>query len=158
MPHDSEDSNYGAAKEHLLRHVPIPDGQAHPWPYLEGEPERSAHSYATILSEVLGDTPAFDLTFLGLGDDGHTASLFPGTGAVHADGLTTVVQPKGKGTRLSFTAPLISQSRTVAFLVQGEKKREALEATLHGEKDIERYPAQAVSAEEQVLWLTDLDV
>ena len=140
VPHDDEQSNYGAAKEHLLHHVPIPDGQVHPWPYLEGEPERSAHAYASILSEVLGDTSTFDLTFLGLGDDGHTASLFPGTGAVHADGLTTVVQSEGKGTRLSFTAPLINQSRTVAFLVQGEKKREALEATLHGEQDIERYP------------------
>ena len=158
VPHDHENSNYGAAKEHLIRHLPIPPGQVHPWPYLEGEPERAAHSYAVILSEVLGDTPQFDLTFLGLGDDGHTASLFPGTGAVHETGLTTVVRPPDKGTRLSLTAPLLSGSRAVVFLVQGDAKRDALAATLHGEKDLARYPAQAVSAEEQVLWLTNLDV
>ncbi len=158
VPHDHDDSNFGAAKEHLVRHVPIPDGQVHPWPYLADEPERSAHSYAAIIGEVLGDTPHFDLTFLGLGDDGHTASLFPGTDAVHEEGWTTVVQPEGKNTRLSFTVPLLSQSRTVAFLVQGEKKRDALQATLHGEKDVENYPAQAVSAHEQLLWLTDLEV
>ena len=158
VPHDDEDSNYGAAKAHLLRHVPIPDGQVHPWSYLEDEPERSAHSYAAIISEVLGEEPRFDLTFLGLGDDAHTASLFPGTGAVKEEGLTVVVRPDGKGTRLSLTASLLSQSRTVAFLVQGGKKREALGATLHGEKDIERYPAQAVSAQERLLWLTNLDV
>lgn len=158
VPHDHEDSNFGAAKEHLVQHVPVPDGQVHPWPYLADEPERSAHSYAAIIGEVLGDTPHFDLTFLGLGDDGHTASLFPGTGAVHEEGWTTVVQPEGRNTRLSLTVPLINQSRTVAFLVQGEKKRDALQATLHGEKDVEHYPAQAVSAQEQLLWLTDLDV
>ena len=158
VPHDHDKSNYGAAKEHLIRHVPIPPGQVHPWPYLEGEPERAAHAYASIISEVLGDPPQFDLTFLGLGDYGHTASLFPGTGAVHDEGLTTVVKPEGKETRLSLTVPLLSQSRTVAFLVQGEKKREALKSTLHGEKDLEHLPAQAVSAQERLLWLTDLDV
>lgn len=158
VPHDHEQSNFGAAKEHLIRHVPIPDGQVHPWPYLEDEPERSAHAYAGIVSEVLGNPPQFDLTFLGLGDDAHTASLFPGTGAVHKDGLTTIVQPEGKETRLSFTAPLLSQSRVVAFLVQGEKKREALDKTLHGEDDLEHLPAQAVSARERLVWLTDLEV
>ena len=157
VPHDHEDSNYGAARENLIRHVPIPDGQVHPWPYLADEPERSAHSYAAIVSEVLGEPPQFDLSFLGLGDDGHTASLFPGTGAVHEEGLTAVVRPEGKGTRLSFTAPLLNQSRTVAFLVQGEKKREALEETLRGEKDLEHYPAQAIEAR-RLLCLPDLDV
>ncbi len=158
VPHDHDDSNFGAAKEHLVRHVPIPDGQVHPWPYLADEPERSAHSYAAIIGEVLGDAPHFDLTFLGLGGDAHTASLFPGTGAVHEKGWTTTVKPEGKSTRLSLTAPLLSGSRTVAFLVQGEGKRDALRATLHGESDVARYPAQAVSAQERLLWLTDLDV
>lgn len=158
VPHDDDDSNFGAAKAHLIRHVPIPDGQVHPWPYLEDEPERASHAYATIISEVLGGAPHFDLTFLGLGDDAHTASLFPGTGAVHEEGLTAVVRPDGKGTRLSLTAPLLSQSRTVAFLVQGEKKRDALEGTLQGEGDLDHFPARAVSAQEQLLWLTDLAV
>ena len=158
VPHDHDDSNFGAAKEHLIRHVPIPDGQVYPWAYLPDEPGRAAHSYASIIREVLGEEPHFDLTFLGLGGDAHTASLFPGTGAVHEDGWTIAVEPEGKNTRLSLTAPLLSASRTVAFLVQGEKKRHALEKTLHGEKDVERYPAQAVSAQERLLWLTDLDV
>ena len=100
----------------------------------------------------------FDLTLLGLGEDAHTASLFPGTGAVFDEGLTTVVRPPGKGTRLSLTAATLSRSRTVVFLVQGEGKREALARTLEPDENpnFDQTPARAIRAQNDLLWLTDV--
>lgn len=157
VPHEHPDSNYGAAKKALLASLPTPTEQIYPWPYLTGDPEGAAHTYADTIEQVLDAAP-FDLTFLGLGDDAHTASLFPSTGAVFDEGLTTVVRPPGKGTRLSLTARMLSRSRTVAFLVQGEGKRDALNATLSpdGHPDLDRTPAQAISAREELVWLTDV--
>ncbi|MEM6428802.1 MAG: 6-phosphogluconolactonase [Deinococcota bacterium] len=158
VPHDHADSNYGAAKHALLEHVPIPPNHIHPMPFLKDDPDAAAQGYHLTLTQVLGNTPMADLTFLGLGDDAHTASLFPSTGAVHADGLVTIVTTETKGTRLSLTASTLSHSRTVAFLVAGENKRDALANTLKGPKDIDSYPAQAIKARESLLWLTDIEL
>lgn len=157
VPHDYPDSNYGAARAALLDKLVIPTEQIHPWPYVEGNPDAAAAEYADTL-QALDD--AFDLTFLGLGDDAHTASLFPGTGAVFDEGTTTVVRPPGKEVRVSLTASRLSQSRTVAFLVQGEGKRDALEATLSPTEkpDFDWTPARAVSAQEELFWLTDVEL
>ena len=156
VPHSHPDSNYGAAKASLLDYLTVPAEQIHPWSYVEGNPDAAAADYADTLQE-LGD--AFDLTFLGLGDDAHTASLFPGTGAVFDEGSTTVVRPPGKETRLSLTVGRLNRSRTVAFLVQGEGKRAALEATLSptDTPDFNRTPARAIRAQEDLLWLTDVE-
>ena len=159
VPHDHPDSNYGVAKKALLDRVPVPAENIHPWPYVEDDPETAAMELGDTLQEFLNAAP-FDLTFLGLGDDAHTASLFPGTGAVFDEGLTTVVKPPGKETRLSMTIGTLSRSCTVAFLVQGEGKRAALERTLSPE-DLPNYdqtPAKAVRAQDEVLWLTDLEL
>lgn len=157
VPHEQPDSNYGAAKAALLDHVPVPGAQVHPWPFLEDDPEGSAAQLADTLRTLLNDGP-FDLTLLGLGEDAHTASLFPGTGAVFDEGLTTVVRPPGKGTRLSLTAATLSRSRTVAFLVQGEGKREALARTLAPDENpnFDQTPARAIRAQNDLLWLTDV--
>lgn len=157
VPHDHPDSNYGAAKAALLDPLEIAAAHVHPWPYHEGDPDSAAADYANLLQQTLGDKP-FDLTLLGLGDDAHTASLFPGTGAVFDEGLTTVVRPPGKETRLSLTSKMLSHSRTVAFLVQGEGKREALDRTLApaDTPDLDRTPARAISAHEALIWLTDV--
>lgn len=157
VPHESPESNYGAAREALLGRLPIPEAQVHPWPYLENDPEGAAAQYADTLRRAVGDLP-FDLTFLGLGDDAHTASLFPGTGAVYDEGKTTVVRPAGKGTRLSLTANQLSLSRVIAFLVSGEGKRGALEATLAPADfpDLNRTPARALHAQDELVWLTDV--
>ena len=159
VPHDHEDSNYRAAKEAFLDALPLPEHNLYPWP----EPhsglglEQAARKYAETLRATLGKTPTFDLQLLGLGEDGHTASLFPGTGATRAAGLTLAARPSGVAQpRLSLTAPALSRSRTVLFLVSGESKRAALRAALAGEGEFERYPARAVSALEQLMWLTDL--
>ena len=159
VPFEHPDSNYGAAKKAFLDQVAVPPENLHPWPYLEGDPEAAATELGDTLQPFLNDA-LFDLTFLGLGDDAHTASLFPGTGAVFDEGLTTVVKPPGKETRLSMTAGTLSRSRTVAFLVQGEGKRNALLRTLSPEKtsNYDQTPARAIRAQDEVLWLTDVEL
>lgn len=159
VPPEHADSNQRAARAALLDRVPIPEHQILPWPHDAGGPAAAAVGYSAQLVEAFGSQPLFDLTLLGLGSDAHTASLFPGTAAVRARGLATVVRTPGEPlVRLSMTAATLSSSRTVAFLVSGEAKRAALEATLAGSDDFDRYPARAVTARERLLWLTDLQV
>lgn len=159
VPPDHEASNQRAARAALLDRVPLPEQQILPWPYHPNGPEAAARSYGALLEATFPESPRFDLTLLGLGSDAHTASLFPGTGAVAAGGVTTVVRPSGDSqTRLSMTAGTLSSSRTVAFLVSGESKRAALQATLAGSGEHDRYPARAISARERLLWLTDLEL
>ena len=145
VPHDDPDSNYGTAQDALLQHVSVPENQVYPWGYEAGEGglERACSAYTETLQAALGTPPFFDLTFLGLGDDAHTASLFPGTGAVFADGLTVSLPDAKEQPRLSFTPEAIGYSHTVAFLVSGEGKREALQATLEGSGELDRYPGSS---------------
>jgi 6-phosphogluconolactonase len=160
VPHDHPDSNYGAAKERLVDKVAIPDANVIPWPYVDGDPEGACAAYARRVVDNTSNPPKFDLVFLGMGDDGHTASLFPGTGAVLEPGVAVVVEPEGKQTRLSLTAETLSRGRTVAFLVAGETKHGALQQTLaeaeRPEPDLDRYPAVAISAREQLICFTDM--
>ncbi len=160
VPHDHPDSNYGAAKQRLIDKVAIPDANIIPWPYVEGDPEGACAAYARRVVDNTSNPPKFDLVFLGMGDDGHTASLFPGTGAVLEPGVAVVVEPKGKHVRLSLTAETLSRGRTVAFLIEGESKRDPLKQTLaeaeRAEPDLDRYPAAAIRAKEQLVCLTDL--
>jgi 6-phosphogluconolactonase len=156
VPYSDPRSNYGAAKARLLDAAPVPEHQVHPWPFVPGRPEVAAGAYAEVLREKAGEEPDFDLVLLGLGEDAHTASLFPGDDALGAEGLTVVARPESQAaTRLSLTARALSRGRVVAFLVAGEGKREALAATLYGERDPLKYPAQAISARERLLWITD---
>ncbi len=157
VPRDHPDSNAGTAIAAFLADVPVPTEQLFPWPHLDG-PEASAAAYARDLERVLGEHGGFDLTLLGLGADGHTASLFPGTGAALRDEPTLVVRPPGERVRLSLGAGLLSRSRTVAFLVEGENKRAALEATLAGDGDLDRYPARAIQARDRLVVITDLEL
>jgi 6-phosphogluconolactonase len=131
------DRNDAAAREALLRHVPIPPENVHPVPALASD---GAERYETLLRESLvapaPAVPVLDLVLLGLGEDGHTASLFPGHPALHeAERLVVRVDgaPKPPPSRVTFTLPLLNAARVVVFVVSGRGKRDALARVLSGD-------------------------
>ena len=131
VPRDDPRSNYRMAREALLRHVPIPPENIHAIPTERVSPAASAAAYATELKRFYGtdmpdpSRPIFDVMLLGLGEDGHTASLFPGTKVLDERGawVTSVVGVKPEP-RISLTYPALESSRVILFVVAGEKKRE----------------------------------
>ena len=132
VPHDHPDSNYRMAREAMIAHVPIPDAQVHPW-QTNGDPEHAALHYADTLKRFYGtDTldparPLFDVQLLGLGEDGHTASLFPGVAALQErTAWTAAVIGAKPEPRLTLTYLALDSSRVVGFLAVGEGKRAIL--------------------------------
>lgn len=157
VPPDDEQSNYLMAEKAFLADVPIPAPNVH---RIRGEidPAAAAADYATILRTDLGEPPRFDLVLLGLGPDGHTASLFPGTSPLTDDAaLVRAVYAESQGMwRVTITPELINAARTVAFAVDGSEKAAILGAVLEGEYDPTKYPAQIVAPESGGLtWLVD---
>ena len=140
VPHDDRLSNYRMAREALLSHAPIPPGNVHPVPTEGVTPEAAASAYERELRSFYGADgldPAralFDVTFLGLGPDGHTASLFPGTAtlAERERWVAAVVGAKSEP-RITLTYPALESSRHVAFLVVGKEKRAILARLRHGD-------------------------
>ncbi len=132
VPPDHEDSNFRMAREALLDHVPIPPAQVY---RMRGEaaPEEAAQEYETAVLNVFQvAAPSFDLILLGIGDDGHTASLFPGTTALQEDHRLVVANqaPFPPVHRITFTLPLINAAKVVAFLDTDESKAEVLRGVL----------------------------
>ena len=119
-------------------------------------PEESAHEYERILKNNLdGDPPKFDLILLGLGDDGHTASLFPGSDALFVrDSLITVGEGKGHK-RITFTSTLLSSTDNVIFLISGSAKQIALKRLIDQSESWERTPAKLVAPSSSIIVLTD---
>ncbi len=158
VPPDHSDSNYGAAAQAIIEPLGIPEKNVH---RMRGEidPERAAEEYSLEVQQAVpGQPPRFDLILLGMGDDGHTASLFPGTHALDVSDriVTANYVPKLDSHRLTFTARLINAARLVVFLVTGEGKAEALQAVLEGERDPHTYPSQLVAPENgRLVWLMD---
>ena len=145
---DHEDSNYLMAQRTLLSHVPV--GSVH---RMRGElpPAEAAAAYEQELQEFFGpdSVPAFDLILLGIGEDGHTASLFPETSALDVTDRWVVANPvlKLETTRLTLTIPVINAAKAVTFLVAGEGKAEALKQILEGDADPRAYPAKLIRPE-----------
>jgi 6-phosphogluconolactonase len=157
VPPDHEDSNYRMAHEALLSRVPV--GSVH---RMRGElpPAEAAAAYEEELREFFGPdgVPAFDLILLGLGEDGHTASLFPETSALDVTDRWVVANPvlKLEATRLTLTIPVINAARAVAFLVAGEGKAKALKEILEGDADPREYPAKFIRPEGgDLTWMVD---
>jgi 6-phosphogluconolactonase len=159
VPPDHPDSNFRMAREAMLDRVPVPAENVHRIPAEEPDAQRAAAAYESTLRSFFvlssGDWPRFDLILLGLGKDGHTASLFPGGGAVR-ERERLVVAPwveAQKTFRITLTAPVLNHARRAMFLVSGEEKAEALHAVLEGAREPERYPAQIVEGNR--LWMVD---
>lgn len=156
VPADDPASNARMLAETLLAQLPARQAAFHPVPTGLPSPEAGAEAYAdTVQSLCQGDPPRFDLMLLGLGDDGHTASLFPGTTATTVTDRTVTIG-EGKGLpRLTLTAPVLSAARTVVFLVSGAGKQDALRRLMDPEESSDRTPARLVCPESEVRILAD---
>jgi 6-phosphogluconolactonase len=159
VPPDHPDSNFRMAREAMLDRVPVPAENVHRIPAEEPDAQRAAAEYESALRSFFalapGEWPRFDLILLGLGKDGHTASLFPGGDAVR-ERERLVVAPwveAQKTFRNTLTPPVVNHARRAMFLVSGEEKAEALRAVLEGARERERYPAQIVEGSR--LWMVD---
>ncbi len=146
VPPDHEDSNYRMAREELLDHVAIPDANVH---RMRGEvdPLEAAQAYEAVVREVFqSPAPSFDLILLGIGDDGHTASLFPGTEALGEQDRLVVDNwaPDLQVHRITFTLPLINAAKVVAFLDTDETKAGVLRQVLEPAPGEEMPPAGLV--------------
>lgn len=158
VPFTDERSNARMGFEKLLNHVPVLTGQIY---RMNGEiaPEKAADEYEKMLNRHFGNQePAFDLILLGMGADGHTASIFPGSDAVHEKKrLVATGYNSEQGThRITLTAPLINKSRHIFFAVFGEEKAETLRRVLEGEYNPEKLPAQLMkSGQGEITWFLD---
>lgn len=158
VPPDSSESNFHAAQESLLSKVDIPERFVHRVATVDVEPGESAALYDEGIRRVFhadpGVAPSFDLILLGLGTDGHTASLFPDTTALgdDTDLVAANAVPKLNTTRITFTYPLINAARTIMFLVAGEDKADAVSRVMAGED----LPAARVRPTNgRLIWLLD---
>ncbi|MFN9175381.1 MAG: 6-phosphogluconolactonase [Synechocystis sp.] len=159
VPADHPDSNQRMARLAWLDQIEIPAANIHPMPTGANNPEADAQAYEQELSQFFqtapGQFPAFDLILLGLGDDGHTASLFPHTDALQiCDRLITVGNKDGQP-RLTFTIPLINQARSVMFLVAGASKQAALAEIFAPVANANQYPARFIKPQGELIWLLD---
>ncbi len=160
VPPESAESNYRMAKENLLDHVPIPADQIFRM-MGENDPAAEAERYEKVLQDhipAIGTLPAFDLLMLGLGDDGHTASIFPDNLAPFQSklGVEVAVHPQTKQQRITLTGTLINNAHQVAILATGAGKAEKVYTILEQKDGWEMFPAALVQPTQgQLFWLLD---
>ncbi len=158
VPPDHLDSNYRMAREAMLSHVPLPADQIH---RMEGEldPEAAASRYESELRNSFrlegAESPRFDLVQLGMGPDGHTASLFPHTAALHEMSrlVTANHVPQLDTWRITLTWPVINHASSVFFLIAGADKAERVHEVFMGPRDPERLPSQLIWPSSGILTL-----
>lgn len=162
VPPTDNDSNYRMANDALLSKVPVPPGNV--FRVAAENPDAGAaaaayeQSVRTFFSLQAGQVPVFDLILLGMGPDGHTASLFPGTAGLQEKSRLVIANwvEKFQTHRLTFTLPVINAAHCVAFLVSGTDKATALKAVLQSDAPGEQYPAKLVRPENgKLVWLVD---
>ena len=169
---DHAESNFRMAQETLLSKVPVPEENIFRIPAENPDHDRAAQEYSDTLSRFflagpgapraatapLSNLPRFDLVLLGMGPDGHTASLFPDTSALNANDRIAVANfiDKLGVHRITLTAATINNARNVTFVASGEDKADALKAVLEGPHRPETYPSQLVRPRNgTLLWLVD---
>lgn len=157
---EQEESNYRMTHEALLAHVPVPANNVH---RIQGElaPQQAAAEYRAALASFFQQKEKrFDLILLGLGEDGHTASLFPETTALHeaTHDVTEVFVPKFGKWRVTLTLPIINRARKVAFLVAGKSKAEITAGVLGLQQPNLKWPASLIQPDAGELhWLLDAE-
>jgi 6-phosphogluconolactonase len=159
VPPDDPASNFQMARQALLDHLPVSDDHVFRMA-CEGDPDQGALDYEATLRDQFGEgsLPRFDLILLGLGPDGHTASLFPGTKALESGGrwvLSNFVE-KMDAWRMTLSLEVINAAAAVAFLVQGEEKADVLRRVLEGGDEASSFPAAHVRpASGELHWFVD---
>jgi 6-phosphogluconolactonase len=158
VPHDDPASNYRMTKEVLLHRVP--SAHVHRVPTEVTPADAAASAYEQEIRKAFGgaaDIPQFDLIYLGLGTNGHTASLFPCSPVLKETSRLVVADfvREVNQWRISMTAPLLNKGRVVAFLVAGRDKAQVLRDVMTGPRDPDRLPAQLIAPEGDLVWLVD---
>jgi 6-phosphogluconolactonase len=162
VPPDHPDSNFRMAREAMLAPLDVPDARIHRMRGEASDLDAAARDYEREITSVLGlaagKWPRFDLVLLGMGPDGHTASLFPGTAALDERSRVVVANhvPALDTWRLTLTAPAINHAREVVFLIEGAGKADRLKEVLEGPREPHRLPSQLIAPDEGTLtWMVD---
>jgi 6-phosphogluconolactonase len=163
VPPEHPDSNVGLARATLLSRVPIPANQVHRMQAERADLDAAASEYAaeiatTLTAQPPDEPPAFNLILLGLGTDGHTASLFPYTRALRETTrwVTPNYIPQLQANRLTLTTPILNHAAMILFLISGVEKAAVLQAVLEGPPDPQRLPAQLIRpVAGRLEWLVD---
>ncbi len=159
VPADDEESNYRMAEESLLSIVPIPPGNIFRIPADHEDHLLAADEYSQTLRRFFGDEhPKFDLVFLGMGADGHTASLFPQTDALQINDRIAVANHVEKlgAWRITLTAATINLARHILFLVAGADKALTLKTVIEGRPHPDQYPSQLIKpVDGELVWMVD---
>lgn len=162
VPPDDKDSNYRMVRETLLSQAPILPEHVFRMHAEKSDAARVAEEYERTIQEFFdlkpGELPRFDLVLLGLGPDGHTASLFPESAALRERSRLVVANwvEKFGHYRLTFTAPVINNAAEVVFLVSGAEKTAALQSVLYSDASAEEFPAKLVQPRNgRLIWLVD---
>jgi len=157
VPPDHPESNYRMGRETLLDHISIPAANIHRME-AELDPSEAAQRYEDTLLGVLKDPPRFDLILLGMGNDGHTASLFPGTSALDENihWVAANYVSKLSSWRLTLTPGTINQAQNIAFIVAGESKAFPLQQVINGKYLPDIYPSQLIKPHQgNLTWFVD---
>jgi 6-phosphogluconolactonase len=157
VPLNSPDSNFGNADRDMLTPLNTPATGKMPWP-VELDPEACCQAYNQAWNQIIGADQGFDLCFLGMGDDAHTASLFPGCpliGSGITDNFACTEWP-GRGWRLTITEAGLAKCGQIIMVTNGAGKAEALQQVIHGDYNPRQYPSQIHRAHaDRTLWLVD---
>jgi 6-phosphogluconolactonase len=160
VPPEDEESNYHMAQQVLLSNIPIPANQVHRMPADQADGDAASLAYTRDMQNTFGTdgVPSFDLIQLGMGPEGHTASLFPHQPSLHEQQrlVMPVVVPKPPPPRLTFTPRILNAAKHVLFLVTGAEKADAVHSVLEGDYQPDEYPAQIVQpVKGEVTWMLD---
>ena len=161
VPLDHPDSNFLMAKTALIDHVDIPPQNVHPVKIVENDPARCAAEYQRQLADVMvcesNAIPRFDLVLLGMGEDGHTASLFPGTPILQQRErwVSEVYVSHLDSWRVSLTYPIINNAHKILVLVSGANKADKISEILTAPVTEPKYPIQGIVPKGDILWLVD---